>query len=294
MRVAITGASGFIGRHVARAMVQRGAQVVALGRCDPDIPGVGFLSLDVLAGDPAPVLAEARADTLVHCAWDTTHGAFWTSPANVAWQAATLRLAEAFRAAGGTRLVGLGSCAEYDWTALPADGLVLEDAPCQPATPYGRAKLATFEALRAMPGLSVAWARLFLLYGPEEQPGRLFPSVIAALRRGEPARIASGRPVRDFIATEEAGEAIAALALSPVEGAVNIGSGEPRSILDMVTAIATEFGRPDLLAAGALPDRPDDPPALLPNLTRLRGEVGFAEFSPDRRLGLLRALLAGW
>lgn len=274
-RIAVTGASGFIGRPVAEALLACGAKMVALGRSDPALAGVEFLPCDLLTDDFHPVLERARAEILVHCAWDTTHGAFWTSPANADWLQATLRLADAFRAVGGRRFVGIGSCAEYDWTCLPGDGVVAEDAPCNPATPYGRAKLAAFQALQDMDGLAITWARLFLLYGPGEKAGRLVPSVTDALRRGEPAKISSGRQIRDFMTTQDAGRAIAALALSDVAGAVNIGSGKPQSILDFVTGIAKEFGRPDLIAAGALPDRPDDPPALLPDLTRLRREVGF-------------------
>lgn len=276
MRVVVTGASGFIGRPVAEALLARGATLLALGRSDPHMRGVEFLNCDLLSDDPTAALVQARADILVHCAWDTTHGAFWTSPANSDWLRATLRLAEAFRAAGGGRFVGIGSCAEYDWTCLPPDGVVAEAAPCNPATPYGQAKLEAFRQLCALDGLALAWARLFLLYGPGEKAGRLVPSVLDALRKGEPAKIASGRPVRDFMTTAEAGQAIAALALSGVDGAVNIGSGRPQSILEFVMQIATEFGRPDLVAAGALPDRPDDPLALLPDLARLRREVGFA------------------
>jgi len=278
MRVVVTGASGFIGRPVAEALLARGVKVLAMGRSDPRLGGVELLPCDLLTDDPAAILAKARAEILVHCAWDTTHGAFWTSPANSDWLRATLRLAEAFRAGGGRRLVGIGSCAEYDWTCLPPNGVVAEDAPCNPATPYGRAKLEAFRQLCALDGLALAWARLFLLFGPGEKAGRLVPSVLAALNNGEPARISSGRQVRDFMTTREAGDAIAALALSAANGAVNIGSGRPQSILEFVTEIATAFGRPELVAAGALPDRPDDPPALLPDLTRLRQEVWFAGY----------------
>jgi UDP-glucose 4-epimerase len=67
------------------------------------------------------------------------HGAFWTSPANALWRKASADLVRRFRAAGGTRIVALGTCAEYDATAPgPWD----EARRISPATPYGQAKAA--------------------------------------------------------------------------------------------------------------------------------------------------------
>jgi nucleoside-diphosphate-sugar epimerase len=122
---------------------------------------------------------------------------------------------------------------------------------------------------------SFAWARLFHLFGPGENPARLVPSIMIALREGREAQCSSGRPVRDFISTQNAAAAITALATSQVTGPVNIGSGAPISIAAMARLIAHISGRPYLLRLGALPDRPNESPYMVAHTGRLRREVGF-------------------
>jgi nucleoside-diphosphate-sugar epimerase len=122
---------------------------------------------------------------------------------------------------------------------------------------------------------SFAWARLFHLFGPGENPARLVPSIMLALREGREAQCASGRPVRDFISTQNAAAAITALATSATTGPVNIASGAPISIAAMARLIAEIAGRPYLLRLGALPDRLNEPPYMVAHTGRLRREVGF-------------------
>ena len=81
---------------------------------------------------------------LLHLAWATEHGAFWTSPDNVRWLEASLALLRAFVAGGGARAVVAGTCAEYSWST-EADVLA-EEAPLEPATLYGASKAALLGA----------------------------------------------------------------------------------------------------------------------------------------------------
>jgi nucleoside-diphosphate-sugar epimerase len=139
--------------------------------------------------------------------------------------------------------------------------------------------------------VQVAWARLFHLFGPGEHPDRLVPSVARALIGGREARVASGRPVRDFASTRFVGDALAALALSEVTGPVNVASGEARAIAELVRWIGAVLGRPGLVSLGALPDRAGEVPFMVADVTRLRREVGFT--APPCVEADLRALLDG-
>lgn len=277
-RVLLTGATGLIGRQVVAPLRAAGFTVLAASRSGRQVAGSEGLTLDCL--DEASVgraLAQARATHLIHLAWADAAKDRWTSPANLDWAAASLRLIRAFAAAGGTRAVMAGSCAEYDWAQAGA-GPLAEDTALRPATLYGAAKAATGTAALAgatAMGLSLVWARPFFCYGPGEPPGRLFGDLIKGLGAGQVVDCTDGLQRRDFLQTEDLGRALAAVLASPVEGAVNIASGQPTAVRDVITALAAALGRPDLVRLGARARPADDPDLIVADVTRLHKEVGF-------------------
>lgn len=279
-RVLVTGGNGFIGKPAVRALLERGAEAIVAGRSGRAPHGAEARRVDLLEGGaPAALIAETRPDALLHLAWVTTPGEFWTAESNLPWRHASRALLDAFFDRGGGRAVCAGSCAEYDWTALGPDGIAREeDTPLVPATPYGRAKLEMFETMaeRISAGASCAWGRVFLLYGEGEHPERLVPSVARSLLSGKPAEMTSGRQLRDLMDVRDAGRAFAELTLgSTVTGAVNIATGHGVTLGEVARRLARTIGRPELLRIGALPDRENEPPALVADVARLTGEVGF-------------------
>lgn len=278
-RVLVTGATGFVGRHALPALAGADAEVHAVARrTGPAAAGVTWHEADVLDRPAMRALVErVRPTHVLHAAWFVEHGAFWSSPANVDWVAASLDLARHAAGAGCSRFVGVGTCVEYDWSD-GGPGLRAEADRLAPAHLYGVAKNATravLEGLAAQAGTSFAWGRLFHLFGPGENPRRLVASLFEALREGRPAELASGRPVRDFLCTVEAGRALAALCLSQASGPVNVASGEGVAIADLARAIAALAGRPDLLRLGARPDPAGEAPRMVADIARLRHAVGF-------------------
>ena len=265
----VTGATGFVGRQALAPLAERGFEVHAPGHRELDL-------LDVDAA--AQFVANLRPTHLLHFAWYAEPGAFWESSENARWLDASTRLLEAFAASGGTRAVVAGTCAEYDWSG---EGVLSErSTPLVPRTTYGAAKNALHAAAEQM-SLSLAWGRIFFLYGPHEDERRLVASVTRSLIAGLPARVTHGRQVRDFLHVADAGDAFAALLDADVEGAVNVGSGEGVAIADVVQRIAALVGRPDLVELGALEASPDDPPLLVADVGLLRDEVGW---QPSRSL----------
>ncbi|MDN3275955.1 NAD(P)-dependent oxidoreductase [Frankia sp. RB7] len=276
--VLLTGARGFVGRQIAAGLAALGMQTHALSSTEADlsIPVHAWHQGDLMDKSSTRALLETiRPTHLIHAAWDTTHGAFWTSDANYAWVCASLGLLEAFQAVGGQRLIVVGSCAEYDWRF----GFCSEDTtPLNPALPYGLCKASLFrlcEAYAKSHNISMAWARIFLLYGPHERPQRLVPSIANALLAGRAAPCTRGDQIRDLMHVEDAGSAIAALSASDVSGGVNIGSGQPISLSSVGLEIGKQLGRLDLVQFGALSARPDDPPVLIPDTRKLYRELGF-------------------
>lgn len=210
----------------------------------------------------------------IHAAWYAVPGRYLDADENIALVAATAGLASALARSGCGRLVGVGTCFEYDTDA----GTLSESTPTRPASVYAAAKLAAFllaGQLGARSGMTVAWARLFYQYGPFEDARRVVPAVIGSLLRGEEARLTSGEQVRDFLHVEDVAAAICAIGASGVAGAVNVGSAEPVTLRALVELLASIVGRPDLLAFGALPARAGDPPVVCADNRRLVSECGW-------------------
>ncbi len=282
-RVLLTGAGGFVGRRCLAPLAEAGYEVHAVGRrpgahASADAPSIRRHAVDLLdARGVAALVAEVEPTHLLHLAWYTEHGKFWAAVENLSWVGASLKLFEAFAAAGGRRIVAAGTCVEY---APEADAPCSEaSTPLAPATLYGACKHATrvvLEAFARQAGLSAAWGRLFFPYGPGEPPGRLVPSVARSLLAGEPALCTHGRQVRDFVHVEDAADAFVALLDSGVEGAVNVGSGRPVALREVVERVAAHAGRPDLVRLGARPAPAGEPPSLYADARRLREEVGWA------------------
>lgn len=204
----------------------------------------------------------AGVDTVIHAAWFTEPGKYLASALNLDCLAGSVRLGQAAVSAGVRRFVGIGTCFEYDLSA----GYLRPTTPLAPHTLYGAAKASTYltiERLMAQEARSFAWCRLFYLHGEGEDPRRLVPYLRARLAAGEPIELTSGQQIRDYLDVAEAGRRIVAAALSPIEGAMNICSGQPVTVAQLAGRIAEEFGRTDLLRFGARADDPGDPPCVI-------------------------------
>src|SRR5206468_4284631 len=131
------------------------------------------------------------------------------------------------------------------------------------------------EQLARDAGIDAAWGRIFFVYGPREHPNRLVASVIRSLLRGEEARCTNGEQVRDFLQVADVADAFVALVDSNAAGPLNIASGSPTRVRDLVELVATAVGRRDLLRFGAVPTPPGEPPVLVADVGRLRAELGW-------------------
>jgi nucleoside-diphosphate-sugar epimerase len=269
-RVLLTGATGFVGRQVHRALVDGGAAVRVVARDGRALPGdasrpvEGIVTTPDLFAESADWWARTSGgvDTIVHAAWYAEPGKYLQSPLNMACLSGTLELAKGAVRAGVRRVVGIGSCAEYDMRA----GVLTADTPLRPESPYAAAKAAVFVALSGLlpvQGVEFAWCRLFYLYGEGEDERRLVPYLRSRLAAAEPAELTSGNQVRDFLDVRDAGRMIAESALSDRQGAVNICSGVPTTVRELAERIADEYGRRDLLRFGARAENLFDPPRVV-------------------------------
>ncbi len=251
-------------------------EVHAAGRTP--VPGVVTHAVDLLdATARTALLREIRPTELLHFAWYAEHGKFWSSPLNLDWNAATIALVKSFAEHGGQRAVCAGTCAEYQWTGTGP--LVEGRTPADPGTLYGVCKNAARGVVQKFAdqnNVSLAWGRIFFLWGPGEHPSRLVPSILNPLLAGLPASCRSGTHVRDLLHVEDVAGAFVALLQSDVRGTVNVASGEPASLGDVARRLAALAGRPDLLTVESQPFTPENPERIVADVRRLKVEVGWS------------------
>jgi nucleoside-diphosphate-sugar epimerase len=292
MKVLVTGANGFIGRHCLQPLLSHGYHVVALnasGSRTIDHADVEWRSIDLLnLAEIRPLLQEARPTHLLHLAWCAKPGVYWASPDNLRWVQASLELFRSFVDAGGTRIVGGGTSAEY---ALPGGHCVEFETPVGSNTLYGTSKIATSNILAAWAssaGASQAWGRIFSLYGPHESSARLISSAILSLLSGEKAQCGNGDLVRDYLHVADVGAAFARLVVSNISGPVNIASGVGVALSEIVRTIAAQIGHGDDV------DIRDGTISSCPVLTGDNKRLQSTGWRPTRTLDQGLAETIGW
>ena len=271
MKVLLTGASGFIGRHVLNQLLNAGIDTVLAARSRPAGYTGDFIEADLLQNeDCGDIIQRAGASHLIHLAWYAEHGQYWTSPLNLRWVEASVRLVEAFCTAGGQKVVTAGTCAEYDW----AFGFCREDStPLNPATLYGTAKDSTRRLLDAVcksNQTQFVWGRIFLPYGKGEDNRRLIPSLIEVFQGKRPPFGVNANAYRDFLHVEDVANGFIRLLLSDAEGSYNIASGQPKQIAEVVQLISHRFEANPAIVLDLSTERPGEPEILFGDSRKLR------------------------
>lgn len=278
--VLLTGATGFIGQSAIRPLLAENYIVHAVSSKPVNVEPTNNLfwhQTNLLdARQTTDLIKGVRPTHLLHFAWYVEHRKFWNAVENLDWLQSSLHLARQFVEGGGKRLVASGSCAEYDWTN---GGTFSEKSTeLRPKHLYGAAKHAlnlTLNRYAEVSNLSYVWGRIFFPFGARESANRLIPSVINALLKNEIAETSHGNQIRDFLYTEDVADAFVSLLDSEVNGDVNIASGIPVTLKEVILKTAEITGNSDLVKFGAIAAAPNEPPQIVADVTRLQKEVGW-------------------
>jgi dTDP-6-deoxy-L-talose 4-dehydrogenase (NAD+) len=237
VKIAVSGASGYIGRQVLAELARHPVEVVAIARdasCIAVGPRVAVVAMD-LAAPPGQAWARlGRPDVLMHLAWeglphyDAARHVEVEGPRQLAFLRGLL-------ADGLPALLVTGTCLEYGMQA----GALHEGLPAAPATHYAIAKdqlRRELQALRAAGRFAFSWARLFYSYGPGQAAGSLLPQLAAAVARGDQRfNMSGGEQLRDYLPVAEVARLLVALAMRRCDaGVVNVCSGRPVRVRDLV------------------------------------------------------------
>ena len=246
MRAVVTGAGGFVGRHLATRLHADGWDVVALTRSTVDLTDPAAAAAAVRAADPDVVfsLAAGRAKATAQERAATVQ--VNTSP----W------LVDALPDRCRT-VVRLGSSTEYAASPRP----LTEDAALHPRGFFGATKAAgslLLQAAAAERGVRAAVLRAFQVYGPGDHPSRLVPVVLAAARTGGTVPLPAGLSRRDWVWVGDVVDACVRAANDealPPGAVLNIGTGVQTSTEELVATAEQVTGRPIATAPGAHPGR---------------------------------------
>jgi dTDP-6-deoxy-L-talose 4-dehydrogenase (NAD+) len=292
MRVLVTGAGGFVGSSVVQGLAGH-HDVVAVDRNADALARLagGAATTEPLdladEGRTAAFLRAARPDAVIHLAWYADPADYLTSHANLASLAMTNTFVAAAVAAGCRKLVVGGSCVEYAIANRP----LRESDPTEPRTLYAACKHAAWQVaqrLAAEAGAELAWARIFHLHGPGEDPRRLIPWVGRQLASGTPVDLTDGTQVRDHLHVADVAGGLAALLAPGASGIFNVCSGQPVTLRQVLETVADVVGGKQLLRFGARPHRAEEIMFLAGDAGRLRARGWAPRFG--LRDGLADAL----
>lgn len=238
MRVAVTGAAGFVGCHVLRQLAARGADVVAVLRPASKVSELSgankLVRIDVAAPPADAYDAMGRPDCLVHLAWGGLPN--YRSLHHFETELPThYRFLRQLVDEGLPAMLVSGTCFEYG----AQSGALCEDLPCIPDNPYGYAKDSLrrqLQMLKSHHGFKLTWARLFYVWGEGQAPNSLYPQLKSAVTRGDAVfNMSGGEQLRDYLSIEQAADILARLALRNLDvGPVNVCAGRPVSVRRLV------------------------------------------------------------
>lgn len=288
MRIAITGAAGFLGLAIAGRLASQGHAVAGIVRngIDParrrDLAALDRViegSIEAVGDLEAP-LAEFQPDVLVHSAWAGVAGPARDSVDQLRNTVAAGELANLAARIGASAFIGIGSQAEYG----PVSGAVDESRAPHPVSLYGIAKLSAAlatERLCALGGLRWSWIRVFSVYGPRDNPRNLIPSLIEGIARGERPRLTACTQLWDYLYLDDAAAAVAEVVRHPeAAGLFNLGSGHAPPLVETVSRLRDLLDPAAPLGLGEIPYGPNPVLHLEADIARLTAATGWRPTTP--------------
>ncbi len=253
--ILVTGHSGFVGRHVVSELLRRGYNVCGVSKQSalPEQKGLRQLNVDLLDAEAVKRFFEQnKFEKMLHLAWYVGPKCHGTN-INIDWLISSLNILKSFHLNGGRVFQGNGTVSEYDFSY----GYLFEDkTPLENASLHGKCKASLYKVASQyckQNDLVFKWSRCFNLYGPYEKPQRLMPSVINSCLKGEDVKVSDCLKFQDYLHVEDTACGIVDVFENEIEGAVNISSGKPVQLREIVNTISKLTNFQGKILWGAIP-----------------------------------------
>lgn len=269
-KVLVTGAGGYIGRHVVKTLLDMGQDVYA---ADFSFKGVderaNCVSESIFSREPDIYERLGKPDVCIHLAWKD--GFVHNSKAHMELLSDHIIFLNNMINAGLPSLSVMGTMHEVGYW----EGAITADTPCNPLSQYGIAKNALRQSLMLYTKdkqTAVHWLRAYYITGDAAHASSIFAKIAQAVEDGKQEfPFTMGKNLYDFIDVRELAQQIAVASLqTEYTGVINCCTGNPRSLADRVEEFIQEHNYPIKLKYGAFPDRPYDSPGTWGDATIIR------------------------